>query len=67
MTPHSGRQLPLFGERSGAVLLENIAAVEVTAVIEMVVGRGVSGSELLQRLDVAEFRHRAFPSSEWLV
>jgi hypothetical protein len=39
----------------------------VTVVIEMVMDRGVSGSKFLQGLEVPEFRHCPFPSSEWLV
>jgi hypothetical protein len=56
-----------FGESGGAVLLENFAAVEVTAVVEMVVDRGVDGGEFLQGLDVPEFRHRSLSSSKRLV
>ena len=50
-----------------AVLLEDISAVEVAVLIEVVVYRGVNGSKLLQGLDVPEFRHRALSSSEWLM
>ena len=37
----SRRQLTPFGERGGAVLLECVAAVEMTAKIKMIVNRSV--------------------------
>jgi hypothetical protein len=40
-------ELTPFSERGRAVLLEDIAAIEVTFVIEMVLDRGVDGGELL--------------------
>ena len=42
-----GRQLAPLGQGGGAVLLEDVAAVEVTFEVEMVVDRGVDGSEFL--------------------
>ncbi len=63
----SGRQLAPFGQSSGAVLLENIAAVELTVLIEMVVNRSMSGGKLLQSFDVSEPSHRALSSAERLV
>jgi hypothetical protein len=38
----------------------------VVVEIEIIVDRGVGGGKLLKGLDVAEFRHRAFSSPEWL-
>ena len=43
----SGRKLAPFGQRDSAVLLEGVAAVEVTVLIEVIVDRGVNGGELL--------------------
>jgi hypothetical protein len=63
----SGCQLTPLGQRGGAVLLEDVAAVEVTVVVKVIVDRGVDGGEFLQGLDVPEFRHCPFPSSERLV
>ncbi len=40
-------QLTSFGQCSRAVLLEDVAAIEVTVEIEMVVDRGVNGGEFL--------------------
>ncbi len=37
------RQLTPFSERGSAVLLEDIAAVEVAVVVEVVVDRGMGG------------------------
>jgi hypothetical protein len=56
-----------FGKGGGAFLLEDIAAVEVAVMIEMVMNGSVDRSEFLQRLNVPEFRHRPFPSPERLV
>ncbi len=41
-------ELTPFSERGRAVLLEDIAAIEVAFVIEMVMDRGMDGGELLQ-------------------
>ncbi len=60
-------ELTPFSERGRAVLLEDIAAIEVTVVVEMIVDRGVDGGELLQGLDVPEVRHRPLSSSKRLV
>ncbi len=61
----SGCQLTPLGQRGGAVLLEDVASAEVAIVV--IVDRGVDGGEFLQGLDVPEFRHCPFPSSERLV
>jgi len=63
----SGRKLPPYGEGGRAVLLEDIAAIEVAIVIEMIVDRGVDGGKFLQGLDVPELCHRTLSSSKWLV
>src|SRR5665809_108018 len=63
----SACQLTPLGQRGEAVLLEDVAAVEAAIVVEVIVDRGVDGGEFLQGLDVPEFRHCPFPSSERLV
>ena len=35
--------------------------------VEVILNRGMRGGELLESFHVAEFRHRSFSSSEWLV
>ncbi len=40
----SGRQLPPFGQGGGTVLFEDVAAIEVTILIEMIMDRGVDGT-----------------------
>ena len=49
------------------MLLEDVAVAEVAIVVKVIVDRGVDGGEFLQGLDVSEFRHCPFPSSERLV
>ena len=44
----SGRKLPPLGQGSGAVLLEDVAAVEMAVLVEVVVKRGMDESELLE-------------------
>ncbi len=66
-SPPSRGELTPFSERGSAVSLENIAAVEVAVLVEVVVDRGMGGGELLQGLDVPEFRHRTLSSSKRLV
>jgi hypothetical protein len=56
-----------FSERGSTVLFEDVAGVEVAVVVEVIVDRGVGGSELLESFHAPEFRHRSFSSSEWLV
>jgi hypothetical protein len=41
-------------------LVENVATVEVAVPIEVVVERGVDGSELLKGLHAPELRYRSF-------
>ena len=43
-------ELTPFSERGNPVLLEDIAAVEVAILVEVVVDRGVNGGKLLQGL-----------------
>ena len=43
----SRRQLTPFGQRGSAIFFEGFAAVEVTFEIEMIVDRGMNGSEFL--------------------
>ncbi len=63
----SGRNLTPLSQSGRAVLLEGIAATEMAVLVEMIVDRGVSGSKLLQGLDVPEPGHRSFSSSKRLV
>ena len=63
----SGRQLTPLGQGDRTVLFEDIAAVEVTVVVEVVVDRGMGSGKLLESLHVPELRHRSFSSSERLV
>ena len=64
MHPPSGRKLAPLGQGSGAVLLEDVAAVEVAILVEVVVKRGMDGSELLKGLHVPELRHRQLSSPQ---
>jgi len=52
-----------FGERGSAALFENVTAVYVTVLVEMIVDRGVSGNKLRQDLDVLEPGRLSFSSS----
>ncbi len=63
----SGRQLTPLGQGVGTVLSEDVAAIEVTVLIEMIMDRGVDGGKLLQSHYVPELRHRIFSSSERLM
>ncbi len=63
----SRSELTPFSERGSAVLLEDIAAVEVAVLVEVVVDRGMGGGKFLEGLHVPELRHRSFSSSERLV
>ncbi len=63
----SGRQLPPFRQGGGLVLSEDVATIEVTVLIEMIMDRGVDGGKLLQSLYVPELRHRTLSSSERLM
>jgi len=58
----SSRGMSPFGQRGGAVLFESFAGVQVTFVIEKVVGRGVDGDKFLEvRVSVnlaISFSHR---------
>ncbi len=63
----SGRQLPPLGQGGGTVLSEDVAAIEVTVLIEMIMDRGVDGGKLLQSFYVPELRHRTLSSSERLM
>src|SRR5680860_1874929 len=63
----SGCQLTPLGQGGRTVLFEDVASAEVAIVVKVIVGRGVDGGEFLQGLDVPEFRHCPFPSSERLV
>ena len=64
---NSGCKLAPFSERGSAVLLENVAAVEVAVMIEVIVYRRMDGGKLLQSLDIPESCHRSLSSSKRLV
>ncbi len=51
----SGRQLTPLGQRGRAVLLEDVAAVEVAVEVEMIVDRSVNGGKFLQGFDALNF------------
>ena len=53
-----------LGQRGEAVLLEDVAAVEVTVVVKVIVDRGVRGGKFLQGFDVPELRHSTLSSPE---
>src|SRR5680860_1892863 len=50
-------KLTPLGQSGRTVLFEDMAAVEVTVVVEVVVDRGVRGGKFLQGFDVPELRH----------
>ncbi len=60
-------ELTPFSECGRTVLLEDIAAIEMAVLVEVVVKRGMDGSELLKGLHVPELRHRPLSSSERLM
>ncbi len=64
--PPRGELTP-FSDRGSTVLLEDAAAVEVSVLVEVVVERGMDGSELLKGLHVPGRRHRPLSSSERLM
>ena len=53
--------MPL-GQGGGPVLFENVAALEMAFVVEVIVDRGMDGGEFLQGLYVSEFGHCPVPS-----
>src|SRR5680860_1269027 len=63
----SARQLTPLGQGGRTVLLEDIAAVEVTVLVEVIVDRSMGGGKLLEGFHVPEPLHRSFSSSERLV
>ena len=60
-------ELTPFSKCDRAVLLEDIATVEVTFLVEVVVDRGMDGGEFLQGFYVPELRHHLLSSAEWLM
>ena len=60
-------KLTPLGQSGRTVLFEDMAAVEVTVVIEVVVDRGVRGGKFLQGFDVPELRHSTLSSPERLM
>jgi hypothetical protein len=63
----SRRQLTPLGQGNRTVLFEDIAAVEVTVLVEVIVDRGMGSGKLLEGFHAPELRHRSFSSSEGLV
>jgi hypothetical protein len=63
----SGRQLTPLGQGGRTVLFEDIAALEVTVLVEVIVDRGMGSGKLLEGFHVPKLRHRSFSSSERLV
>ena len=63
----SSRELTPLGQGGRTVLSEDVARVEVTVVVEVIVDRGVGGGELLESFHVPKLPHRSFSSSERLV
>ena len=59
----SGRKLTPLGQGDGAVLLEDVAAVEMAVLVEVIVDRGLDGGEFPKGHDVPELRHS--PLSSW--
>ncbi len=51
-------ELTPFSERVSAVVFENVSAVEVAVVVEVVVKRGMGGGKCLEGLYVPEPCHR---------
>ena len=58
---------PLSKNPGALHLFENVAAIEMALVVEMVVDRGMDGGECLQGLDVSEPSHCPFPPSKGLM
>ncbi len=54
---HAAKLTP-FSERGSAVLLEDVAAVEVAVLVEVVVDRGMGGGVFMQGLYVPELLGR---------
>ena len=67
LSRYSRGEIAPFSERGSTVLLEDIAAVQVAVLVEMVMDRGMGSGEFLHGLYVPEPRHRSFSSSERLV
>ena len=63
----SSRQLTPLRHCGGTIMFEDISAIEVAVMIEIIVYRGVSRSEPLQGFDILEPSHRALSSSKRLV
>ena len=60
-------ELTPFSKRGSAVLLEDIAVVEVAVLVEVVVDRGMYGGKLLKSFYIPEERHCPLSSPERLV
>lgn len=62
-----GPQLAPLGQDGGTILFEDVAAIEVTVLIEMIFDRGVVRGEFPQSHFVPEPRYRSFSSPERLM
>src|SRR5665648_398015 len=60
-------KLTPLGQSGRTVLFEDMAAVEVTVEVKVVVDRGVRGGKFLQGFDVPELRHSTLSSPERLM
>ena len=56
-------ELTPFSQRGSAVLFEDVSAVEVTVMVEMVVDRGMGSGKFLESFYVPESRHCSFSSA----
>ena len=65
--PSGGTELPPLGKSDGAGCFEVMAAGETALMVEVIVDRGVDGSELLKASHLSEAEHRPLSSSEGLV
>ena len=60
-------ELTPLSERGNAVLFENVAAVEVAVLVEVIMDRGMGSGKFLESFYILEARHRPLSSSERLV
>ena len=65
--PRSRSRLRVRRHRGLSFPVEDIAAVEVAVLVEMIVDRGKDGAEFLESSYISEARHRTFSWSERLV
>ena len=56
-----------LGQGGGSAVCENVAAIEMAWVVDMVVDRGLDGGACLQGLDVSDPSHGPCPPSKGLM